>query len=114
MPCREVEWEDELACGTNRKRESDGTPSRDMCDGDWITVFFAVGQEFQKMRGINMVIQGGLALEFFVEHELGRVLLVEMKLVGNASRLVARGSEKSAELIFQVLLTARNSLHVHV
>lgn len=28
MPCREAEWEDELAHGTKRKRESDGTTAK--------------------------------------------------------------------------------------
>jgi hypothetical protein len=62
----------------------------------------------------EMLVEGSLAREFLIEHELARILRVKMEFVNETPGFLASGSDERMQLPPELLFVTRRRLKVNV
>ncbi len=60
------------------------------------------------------MVERGLVREFLIEHELGRILRIEVQFIDQAPRFLVRGSNHRVQLCSEFFFMTRCCLEVNV
>jgi hypothetical protein len=91
----------------------EASPPGHRLGGDWI-VRLDVTPETRQVGSGEMQVEGGLARELFIKHELARVLRIKMELVYQTTGLLASGSNHSVQFPSQLFFMTWRRLKVNI
>src|ERR1700733_16286747 len=104
-------WQHRSTKAIGRSEES--APSGQRLSRDRIVLLEVTLQIF-KVGRVEVIIERRLVRELLIEHELGRILRIEVKLVDEAPGFFTRGNHERVQLSAKLLFMTRGRLEINI